>query len=244
MRKKAIVTGGSRGIGGCTALRLAREGYDVVITYEKEKEKAEGLLSELLGFGGKGFCLQGDLSNPLEAEALVVEGISLLGGLDALVCNAGVAHQGLLTDMTGAQWQKVMDVNLNSLFYCSKPAIQKFVAEKSGHIIVISSMWGQVGASCEVAYSAAKAGAIGYVKALAKELGPSGVRVNCVAPGVIETDMISMYTEEDKICLAEEIPLGYLGEPGEVAAVVAFLLSSGANYFTGQVLSPNGGMVV
>lgn len=242
--KKAIVTGGSRGIGAGICLELGRRGWEVVLTYQTQRENALQVVAEMERLGATAYALQGDVSTVSGATALMEEGLSLLGGeIDALVCNAGVAYMGLLTDMTDAQWDNVINVNLNSMFYCSRPVIPTMVRQKRGHIITVSSMWGQVGASCEVAYSAAKAGVIGFTKALAKELAPSQIYVNCVAPGVIETDMIAMLTEEDKTCLKEEIPLERLGSREEVAKVVAFLLEESV-YLTGQVLAPNGGLVV
>lgn len=241
--KKVIVTGGSRGIGRATVTYLVQHGFEVAFTYNKQEQISHVLVDAIRKRGGLVSCYHCDVSNPLETEEVMHRATEEMGGVDALVCNAGMAHQGLLQDMSWGQWLEVMNVNLNSLFYCTKPLIPYLIDEKRGNIITVSSMWGQVGASYEVAYATAKAGVIGFTKSLAKELAPSGIAVNCIAPGVIETDMISKLTEEDKLCLKEEIPLGRLGTGEEVAKTVAFLLGD-CDYFTGQVLAPNGGIVM
>ena len=166
------------------------------------------------------------------------------GTLDVLVCNAGIARQELFTDITEAGWREMLGVNLDGVFYCCQAVLPHMIHRKQGKLITLSSMWGQVGASCEVAYSAAKAGVIGLTKALAKEVGPSGITVNCVAPGLIETEMNRNLSPETKAALAEDTPLERLGTPEDVARAIWFLASPAGDFFTGQVLAPNGGWVI
>ena len=185
--------------------------------------------------------VQCDLANSAAVTAMCGELLRVYHRIDAMILNAGVSYTGLLCDMTDAQWHSVMDVNLSSMFYLCRAFTPAMVSAQSGSIVTVSSMWGQVGASCEVAYSASKAAVIGFTRALAKELGPSGVRVNCVAPGVIATRMMDEHSEETKAQLADETPLGRLGTPEDVASACAFLLGDGAAFITGQVLGVDGG---
>lgn len=242
---RVLITGASRGIGAATARLLAREGWDAALNYNTGREAAEELSAELTGLGGKAVPIQADVSDPEQAEGLVREAECSLGGLDAIVCNAGIAlPQQLLTDTTPEQWRRLMSVDLDGVFYTLRAAIPGLVRQKRGAIVTVSSMWGVVGGSCEAPYSAAKAGVIGLTKALAKELGPSNIRVNCVAPGVIATDMNGHLTPQDLAALEGETPLGRIGTPEEAAQAIAFLVSDRASFITGQVLNVDGGMVI
>ena len=179
-----------------------------------------------------------------QVQAMTAAFLREFGRIDVLVCNAGIARQELFTDITEASWREVMGVDLDGVFYCAQAVLPDMLHRKAGKIITLSSMWGQVGASCEVAYSTAKAGVIGLTKALAKELGPSGITVNCVAPGVIDTEMNGNLPQDIKDELAEETPLERLGTPEDVAQAVWFLASSAGDFFTGQILAPNGGLII
>lgn len=244
MIQTALITGGSQGIGAATALALAQDGFQVAVNYHTSKEAAIRLVEKITRLGGRAVALEGDVSDPKQARQLVVEAEERLGPLTALICNAGVSHFGLLADCTDDQWHRVMGVNLDGVFYTMRAAIPGMVSRKGGSIVTVSSMWGVTGGSCEGVYSAAKAGVIGLTKAVAKELGPSGVRVNCLAPGVIDTAMNGQLTSSDLAQLVEEIPLGRLGTPQEVAQVIQFLCSPAAGYLTGQVIQPNGGILI
>ena len=185
-----------------------------------------------------------DVAQREQVQAMTAAFLREFGRIDVLVCNAGIARQELFTDITEAGWREVMGVDLDGVFYCAQAVLPDMLHRKAGKIITLSSMWGQVGASCEVAYSTAKAGVIGLTKALAKELGPSGITVNCVAPGVIDTEMNGNLPQDIKDELAEETPLERLGTPEDVAQAVWFLASSAGDFFTGQVLAPNGGLII
>lgn len=245
MTKNVLITGASRGIGAAAARQMASCGWNVAVHYKQSGEAAQALARELTALGVEAAALAGDVSDPVQAKALVARSEELLGGLDALVCNAGVAlPQQLLTDTTDTQWRQVMGVDLDGVFHVIRAAVPGMVHRKSGSIVTVSSMWGVTGGSCEAPYSAAKAGVIGLTRALAKELGPSGIRVNCVAPGVIATDMNAHLGPEDLAALAEEPPLGRIGQPEEVAHAIAFLAGEAASFITGQVLRVDGGMVI
>lgn len=242
---RVLITGASRGIGAAAARLFAREGWDVAVNYNTSREAAEKLAVELSGPGARAVPIQADISDPEQAERLVREAELSLGPLDALVCNAGIAlPQRLLTDTTAEQWRRLMSADLDGMFYVLKAATPGMVRQKRGAIVTVSSMWGVAGGSCEAPYSAAKAGVIGLTKALAKELGPSNIRVNCVAPGVIATGMNGQLTPQDLAALEEETPLGRIGAPEEVAQTIVFLASDRASFITGQVLNVDGGMVI
>lgn len=242
--KTVLITGASRGIGAECARMLAGEGYAVAVNYCRSKERALALVEEIARAGGTAAAFPGDVADSGDCARLVEETVSRFGGLDAVVCNAGVALEGLLTDVTDEEWRRLFAVNVDGVFYTIRAALPHFIHQKAGSIVTVSSMWGQVGGSCEAAYSAAKAAVIGLTKALAKEAGPSGVRVNCVAPGVIDTEMNRNLTREDLDALAEETPLERLGRARDAAGCVSFLLSEKASFLTGQVIAPNGGLVI
>ena len=239
MQKTVLITGGSRGIGAAAARAFAAAGCRVAIGYLNSEEKALALAEEI-----GGIAIRADVRDEVQVREMVDKTLDKFCQLDILICNAGVAWQGLLTDMSLEDWRGVMAADLDSVFLCAKAVLPHFVHRKAGKILTVSSMWGQVGASCEVAYSAAKAGVIGFTKALAKEVGPSGITVNCVAPGAIDTEMNAHLGQEVLGMLAEETPLGRLGQPEEVAQTLLFLASEQADFMTGQVLSPNGGLVM
>jgi len=245
MSKHVLITGASRGIGAAAARRFARGGWDVAVHCHKREEQARALAEELTALGVRAAVVLGDISDPLQAAEAVARAGEALGALDALVCNAGAALPiQLLTDTTDEQWRQEMGVDLDGVFYTLRAAIPGMVSRKEGAIVTVSSMWGITGGSCEAPYSAAKAGVIGLTKALAKELGPSNIRVNCVAPGAIQTDMTAFLTQEDRAALGEEAPLGRMGTPEEVAEAIFFLAGEGSRFITGQVLQVDGGMVI
>ena len=235
MPKTALVTGGAGGIGSAVCRRLAADGCFVYIGYSTSEAKAEALAAEI---GGRAVKL--DVTSPAD----IAKAAELCGNVDILVNNAGVSEIGLFDSLPAENSRRIMEVNLIGAMSCARTFVKPMIARKSGCIVNISSMWGQVGASCEVDYSASKAGVIGFTKALAKELAPSGIRVNCVSPGFIMTEMNSRFSQEDLELICEDIPLGIFGEPRHVANAVAFLVSEQAEYITGQVLAVNGGMVI
>lgn len=240
--KNALVTGASGGIGQAVARELARRGWGVALHYWKNEASARRLEEEILAQGGSARRYQADLTDPAQVEALFAAAEEDFGFLEGLVNNAGTAWKGLFTDMTLEDWRQVLDSDLTSVFLCCRRALPPMIRRKRGSIVNVSSMWGQVGASCEAAYSAAKAGVIGLTKALAKEEGPSGIRVNCLAPGVVRTPMNGDLSLEDLAALREETPLERIGSPEEIAQAAAFLLEN--TFVTGQVLGVNGGLVV
>ena len=237
--KTVLITGGSRGIGAACARKFAAEGCRVAVNYHLNKERAEALAAEI-----SGVAVRADVSDPGQVQNMMDTVLEQFGRLDVLVCNAGVSHVGLLTDMTDADWRRVFAVNVDGVFHCCRAVIPHFVHRKAGSIVTVSSMWGQVGASCEVAYSASKGAVIALTKALSKELGPSGIAVNCVAPGVIGTDMNRNLSADDLAALTEETPLGCIGTAEQVAGAVWFLSGGQARFLTGQILGVNGGLVI
>lgn len=240
-----LITGASGGIGAAIAEAFARAGYGLVLHYHKREDRAAALAARLAGaYGIPALTLCADLSDTEAVSAMFTRAAAEYGFIDTLVNNAGIAQQKLFTDLTDEDWQAMIDVNLGGTFRTCRAALPEMIRQKRGTIINISSMWGQVGASCEVAYSAAKAGVIGLTKALAKEVAPSGITVNCIAPGAIRTPMLDCFTEEDLAALAEETPVGRIGTPEDVAAACVFLASEGAQFITGQVLGVNGGFVI
>lgn len=235
--KTALVTGGSCGIGAAVCRRLAEDGFRVVVHFNRNKEKAEALARELTE---KTSLPHLALPAELAERAQVEELFRLVGPVDVLVNNAGIAQQKLFTDITEDDWRRMFAVDVDGVFRCCQCALPHMIHEKSGCIINIASIWGEIGASCEVHYSAAKAAVIGLTKALAKELGPSHIRVNCVSPGVIDTEMNAMFDKETMRDLCESTPLGRIGSPEDIAAAVSFLASDAASFITGQTLSVNG----
>lgn len=244
MNKTVIVTGGSRGIGAAICALLASEGWSVAVVYRASKEKAQALADKIKQSGGRAEAFCADVADSASVKAMVKAVTAVFGEPYALVNNAGVAGQALFTDITDEMWQRMINTDLSGAFYCSREVLPAMIREKQGRIVNIASMWGEVGASMEVHYSAAKAGVIGLTKALAKEVGPSGITVNAVSPGVIMTDMMSSFSEADIASLKDETPLEKLGAPEDVAKAVSFLLSDNASFITGQVLSVNGGFVI
>ncbi len=240
MNKTAIITGASGGIGEAIARELDKKGYNLIINYNKNREFAAELCSSLIS----AIPFKADIKNEEEATALVEKAYSSFGGIDLLVNNSGVALTALFQDFSLDDYNNIFGTNVLGTFNTSKAVIPYMLKNKSGNIINISSIWGICGASCEVLYSSSKAAIIGFTKALAKELAPSGIRVNAVAPGVIKTKMLDNLSKEELDILKEETPLNKLGVPSDVAKSVAFLASSDADFITGQVISPNGGFII
>ena len=244
MRKIALITGGSRGIGAACVRTFAEDGYSVVFLYNNSGEKAEAFVQSLRAEGKDVSAFRCDVADADRVKTVITDILRTCRHVDVLVNCAGIAHVGLFTDMTEDEWDHLFAVNVRSAFSVTKAVLPGMISRQTGSIINVSSMWGEVGASCEVAYSAAKAALIGLTKALAKEVGPSGVRVNCVTPGVIDTDMNAQLTEEDRAELADETPLGRIGDADEVAKSILFLCGENASFITGQILGVSGGLVV
>lgn len=244
MRKTVIITGASKGIGAATAILFAQKGFNVVLNYNDSYESANLLARSLCQNGFSVSTHKANVANRLEVELMIKETIYKYGAIDVLVNNAGIAHQGLITETDEFDSDRIFDIDLKGVYNCCRAVTPVMVNQKFGKIINISSMWGQVGASCEVAYSAAKAGVIGLTKALAKELAPSGITVNAIAPGLIETGMNANISVEDLNAFVDDIPLGRMGSADEVAEAVFFLAGDSADYITGQVLGVNGGYVI
>lgn len=234
--RRVLISGGSRGIGAECVRRYTSLGDAVVFIYNKSSGSAQALSAET-----GAIAIQADVSDAVEAKLAINQAVEKLGGIDILVNNAGVAHIGLFTDLTDAEWRCLCDTNLSSVIYLSREASKYMVRQHGGSIVNIGSVWGRAGASCEVAYSATKAGLRGFTRALAKELGPSGITVNCIEPGVIDTEMNAALDEETRASLADETPLGRLGTSADVAATVEFLTSPEAAFITGQILGVDGG---
>ena len=237
--KTVLITGASRGIGKAIAKEFAQKGYKVFINYNKSKESAISLAEEI-----DAVAVCADISKREEVKKMFDEIKKTSGGVDVLVNNAGISQIKLFSDISEQDWDEMFAINVKGMYNCTQEAIPYMINKKCGKIINISSMWGVTGASCEVHYSASKAAVIGFTKALAKELGPSGICVNSVAPGVIMTDMCAELSQDDIEMLKEETPLGRVGTAEEVAKTVMFLASSESDFITGQVLGINGGMVV
>jgi 3-oxoacyl-[acyl-carrier protein] reductase len=239
MKKVAFVTGGAKGIGSAIVKRLINDGYKVAFTYNNSEEKAQELCAEM-GVECKAYKL--DITDSGAVENVVSDIENTFGEIAVLVNNAGIAEQALFTDITDEMWHRMIEANLSGAFYCSRAVLKYMINRKAGKIINISSIWGETGGSCEVHYSASKSGLIGMTKALAKEVGLSGITVNSVSPGVILTDMTSHFDEKTMNALKEETPLYRIGTPEDVAGAVSFLASKDADFITGQNISVNGGM--
>ena len=237
VNKVVVVTGGARGIGAEIVKFLAKLGYKVVLNYNKSESYAQDVKKELNDVE----IFKADVSKKEEANALIDFAIKKYGKIDVLINNAGIAQTKLFTEITDEDWKNIIDTNLNSAFYCSREAVKNMIHNKSGLIINISSIWGITGASCEVAYSTSKAAINGFTKALAKELGPSNIRVNAIAPGIINTAMNSYLSEDELKNIKEEIPLEKIGNPVDIAKCVKWLIED--NYTTGQIISINGGWI-
>lgn len=237
--KTVLITGGSRGIGEAMVRLYVDQGWRVAFTYLTSDEKAQTLSRE-----SGALALRCDAKSEADTAAMAEQVVRQFGHLDALICNAGISYTGLLQDMTVSQWDELFAVHVRGAFLATRAFLPGMISRQSGSILYVSSMWGQVGASCEAAYSACKAALIGLGKALAKEAGPSGVRVNCLCPGVIQTDMLREYSQEDLRILADDTPLCRLGTPQDVARAAFFLSSQDASFITGQVLGVNGGFVI
>lgn len=240
----AFVSGASRGIGRAIARRLAGDGYAVAIHCRESMDEAVSLREEILQHGGRAAVFACDVSDAIAVRKMAEQVVAELGTVSVVVNNAGIAQQKLFTDLTDEEWHRMMAVHVDGAFYVTRAFLPDMIRQHQGVIVNVSSMWGQTGGSCEVHYSTAKAALIGFTKALAKEVGPAGVRVNCVAPGVIVTDMTVGLGDETLRELEQEAPLCRLGKPEDVAAAVSYLVSDEAAYVTGQVLAPNGGIVI
>ncbi len=241
--KTVLITGGSRGIGRAISLHFAALGWCVIINYRQSEASAEETRAECIRLGGEACLYRADIGDAGQVKAMVDFAASLHGRLDALINNAAISEIGPFDAIPMEAERRLMEVNLFGAMMAARFALPHMLREHSGSIVNITSMWGEVGASCEVAYSASKAGLIGFTKALAKELAPSGIRVNAVSPGVIDTEMNAHLSKEDRAALADEIPMGRFGRVDEVAGCVGFLCTA-ASYVTGQILGCSGGMVV
>ncbi len=244
MEKIALITGSSRGIGRAIATRLAREGYAVCINYIEREDKALELKAQLEAEGHRAMIYKADVSNREQVNAMVAAVKANFGPVSLLVSNAGIAGQCLFQEVSDEMWDRYFGVNVRGAFNCAQAVLPDMIHEKAGNIVTISSMWGLRGASCEVVYSATKAALIGLSKSLAMELAPSGIRVNCVAPGVIDTDMLSALPEGVMDTLADMTPMGRIGRPEDIAGAVAYFASDDAAFVTGQVLTADGGFIL
>ena len=242
--KTALVTGSSRGIGKAIALLLAQDGYAVAVHCVHAVDAAQAVCDAIIAGGGCAKTYVCDIADGDAVNEMVCSITAEMGPVEVLVNNAGIAQQKLFSDITPEEWRQMMAVHVDGAYYTCRACLPYMIRQHKGAIVNVASMWGQIGASCEVHYSTAKAALIGMTKALAKEVGPAGVRVNCVAPGVIMTDMMAGFDSDTLAELADETPLCRIGTPEDVAAAVSFVVSDRADFITGQVLSPNGGYVI
>lgn len=241
--KVALVTGASRGIGRSIAIELAKRGASVIINYNKNDEQATETLNMIKEINGYGMLMKTDVSKYTDVKSMIGEIVRTFGKIDILVNNAGISKTGLFIDMEEEDWENIINTNLKSMFNCAHNAVKHMLEQKAGVIINISSIWGNVGASCEVIYSASKGGINSFTKALAKELAPSNIRVNAIAPGVIDTEMNKWLSKEEMESLINEIPMMRLGRGEDVANLAVFLCSDEAKYITGQIMTIDGGFI-
>lgn len=244
MGRTVLITGASRGIGRATAVVFAKNGFNVAVNYCRSEDKAKDLIDELKGYGVNAAAYRADVSDKSAVTEMFRRAEAELDKISVLVNNAGIAEQALFSDITEEMWDRMFDANVKGAYNCAQAALPSMIHEKYGRIVNVSSMWGISGASCEVHYSASKAALIGFTKALAKEVGLSGITVNCIAPGVIETDMNAALSEEAMNVLKEDTPLNRIGAPKDAAEAIFFLSSDKAGFITGQVLSVDGGFIV
>ncbi len=243
-KKTVVITGASKGIGAHMAIYFAENGWNVVIGYNNSAESAFLLRNSLTQNGHSVYAHKVNVTNKLEAELLIKEAIYKFGKVDVLINNAGVSSQKLFTEISEHEWNTMLDVNLTGTFNCCQAVLPHMISNKNGKIINISSVWGITGASCETHYSASKAGIIGLTKALAKEMGPSGITVNCIAPGIIDTQMNAHLTPDELADFVNDLPISRIGNTLEVAKTAYFLASDGADYITGQTLAVDGGLTI
>ncbi len=234
-----LITGGSRGIGAEAVRQFTAAGHKVAFTYHRSELAADELRQQT-----GAIPVRCDVKHHDSVKIAVDKAIAALGQIDVLICNAGIADYNLITTIDISRWEEVINTDLNGVFYCIRYVLPAMISRKSGCIITVGSMWGETGASCEIAYSAAKAGVIGLTKALAKEVGPSGIRVNCVSPGMIDTEMNASVSDDAVEAIIDETPLCRTGNPIDVAKAMLFLASEDSSFITGQVISVNGGLVI
>lgn len=244
MSKTILITGASRGIGRAAAILFAEKGYRVAINYFENKKLAEELSQELNRKGHQAIAIGADVADQDQVQAMFCQVEKVFGPVDILINNAGIAEMKLFTDIDPDYWDRIFDVNVKGIFHCCQRALPSMISQKKGKIINIASIWGLVGASCETHYSATKGAVISFTKALAKEVGPSGILVNAVAPGAVYTDMIAGLGADVLDQVKEETPLGVIAKPEEIAETIYYLASDKGDLFTGQIISPNGGLVI
>ena len=244
MKRTVLITGSSRGIGRAIALKLAEGDYNIVVNYSNSKDMADNLSDTIRAMGKDSIAVQADVSDYNQVKKMFDQVFDRFGKVDILINNVGISVYGMLQDTSIEEWHKVYATNVNGTFYCTKLAIPKMISQKYGKIINISSIWGLVGASCESLYASTKGAINTFTKSIAKELAPSGITANVVAPGVVLTDMSDQLDEEALEVVREETPLGRHSSPEEIADVVDFLVSDKGDFFTGQIISPNGGLVI
>lgn len=243
-RKTVVITGASKGIGRRVAEVLGVSGYNVVINYNKSHKEALEVREYIMNNGGQAEIYKADIGNYEEAKDLMNFALEKYNRIDGLINNAGISQIKLFNEISIEEWNEMIRVNLSGIFNCTQNVVDHMISNKSGKIINISSIWGMEGASCEVHYSTVKAGIIGFTKSLAKELGPSNIQVNCVAPGIVMTGMMEGFTDDEMKDMKEEIPLQRFGQVEDVVNVIEFFLSEKSDYITGQIISPNGGILI